>query len=307
MKRLLTTILFVVLALWVVDRIGGKIMWMVNQNTNTILGVKLKYLADEAHEDIIILGTSRSNFHYVSSIIEDSTCMSVYNGGIDGSDNIYSHYFVLNQIVRHHIPKIVCLEVMPSDYASDIHAFETTTFFAPYIGRSESADSIFIHSGNYWKYKLSHLYRYNAKAVADLGGLLLDKMKTNDKGYIPLAKPDVFPSIKSSHSCEPTDSLKLLYLQKFIDCCKQNGIQLLLTISPSYTLVFPELYKPLKDIANQNQIPFLDYHTQGVFHDDPQYFKDNRHLWDKGARIFTSMFVHDLKQVMAIKGCYCEH
>ena len=108
MKRLLTSILFVVLTLLIVDRIGGKIMWMVNQNTNTILGVKLKYLADEANEDIIILGTSRSNFHYVSSIIEDSTCMTVYNGGIDGSDNIYSHYFVLNQIVRHHIPKIVC-------------------------------------------------------------------------------------------------------------------------------------------------------------------------------------------------------
>ena len=307
MKRLLTSILFVVLTLLIVDRIGGKIMWMVNQNTNTILGAKLKYLAEEANEDIIILGTSRSNFHYVSSIIEDSTCMTVYNGGIDGSDNIYSHYFVLNQIVRHHTPKIVCLEVMPSDYASDINSFETTTFFAPYIGRSESADSIFIHSGNYWKYKLSHLYRYNAKAAADLGGLLLDKMETNDKGYIPLAKPNVFPSIKGSYSHETADSLKLLHLQKFIDCCNLNGIQLLLTVSPSYTSVFPELYKPLKDLANENQIPFLDYHTQGVFDNCPQYFKDNRHLWDKGARIFTSMFAHDLKQVMEIQESNCDN
>lgn len=301
MKRLLMSLVFIITALFIVDRLGGRIMWQVNQNTQSILGIKLKYLATEANEDLILLGTSRCNFHYVPSILKDSTGLSVYNGGINGSDNIYSHYFVLNQILTHHIPKIVCLELMPSDYICDDKSFETTTFFAPYIGRSVRADSIFIHSGSYHAYRLSHLYRYNAKAVADIAGLIYSSQQIIDNGYIPLEKPTDHPKIKEPHILDKTDTLKLQYLQKFITLCKDNNIKLVFTISPSYTIVSHEMYKPLKDVAYSNEIPFLDYHTMGLFADKPEYFKDNRHLWDKGARTFTAIFAQDLKLAVQIQ------
>jgi hypothetical protein len=66
-------LLFIITALFIVDRLGGLIMWQVNQNTQNILGIKLKYLATEANEDLILLGTSRCNFHYVPSILKYST------------------------------------------------------------------------------------------------------------------------------------------------------------------------------------------------------------------------------------------
>lgn len=69
MKDLLKSLLFVFVALFAVDRIGGQIMWWVNQHTQDISGPKLKYLANEVDADIILLGTSRCNFHYVPSIL----------------------------------------------------------------------------------------------------------------------------------------------------------------------------------------------------------------------------------------------
>ena len=68
-----------------------------------------------------------------------------------------------------------------------------------------------------------------------------------------------------------------------------------------YTKVDPTHYDVLKYLAKRNQIQFLDYHTVGLFHDHPEYFRDSAHLWDKGARIYSSRFASDLKQIINIE------
>ena len=299
MKRLITSFLFILVGLFFVDRIGGQIMWWVNQNTNDISGPKLKYLADNVNEDIILLGTSRCNFHYIPSIITDSVGLSVYNGGIDASDCIYSHYFVLNQILRHHTPQIICLELMTSDYIISNNPFETTSFFAPYIGRCERADSIFKLAKNYWTYNLCHLYRYNAKAVSNIGGLFINKNQENNNGYIPLKQPNIHPQkLEEVHTNNNIDSLKLEYVEKFITLCKNKKIKLFFTVSPEYTIADIDLYDTLKNIALKHEVPFFDYHSKKLFHEHPEYFKDKTHLWDKGAKLFTTIFAQDLKRYL---------
>ena len=297
MKNLFRSILFIFIAMFAVDRTGGQIMWWVNQHTQDMSGPKLKYLANEVHSDVVLLGTSRCNFHYVPSILSDSIGMSVYNGGIDATNCIYAHYFVLNQILLHHTPKIICLEVMKSDYEVSDNSFETTSFFAPYIGRSEKADSVFRDAGNYWYYRLCHLYRYNAKAVSNICGLLVNKQQNCESGYIPLPQPMFFPErLEKVHRSDHIDELKLKYIKKFIMLCKSRHVALVFMVSPSYNKADKDVYDTLKNVAKEYNIPFFDYHTQGLFLDHPEYFKDNEHLWDKGARLYTSIFGHDLKQ-----------
>ncbi|MCM1373164.1 MAG: hypothetical protein NC113_10120 [Bacteroides sp.] len=298
MKRLSVSFLFVLSMLLIVDRAGGKIMWWVNQHTNDLSGPKIRYLAHEANEDVVLLGTSRCNQHYVPSIISDSIGMSVYNGGIDASDCIYSHYYLLNLMLTHHKPKVICLDMMRDDYARKDNPFASTSFFAPYIGRAYRADSIFRHAGSYWPYRLCHLYRYNAKAVSNIGGLLVNRQRNNDNGYIPLPSPRHYPKMAHSHTTNNIDTLKCLYIQKFIDLCKDNDIKLVFAVSPQYSTTDKELYDTLKGIAHRNGIPFLDYHTTGMFLDHPEYYMDKLHLCDKGARIFSSAFAHDLKRIL---------
>lgn len=302
MKKLAVSIIFVLVGLFAVDRLGGMVMWWINQHTHDVSGPKIKYLVNNVHEDVVLMGTSRCNLHYVPSIISDTLGMSVYNGGIDASDNIYAHYIMLNHILAIHKPKVICLDVMTSDFAKRPDPFNTVSFFAPYFGRNEGADSVFRLAGKYCCYRVSHLYRYNAKAVSNIAGLAINRNAGGDNGYIPCPQPRFFPDVLQ-HSNTPmaVDSLKLNFVQRFIDLCHRNDIKLIFVISPMYTQIDADHYWPLKDIAKRNNIPFLDYHEAGLYQDHPEYFKDPAHLWDKGARLYSSVFASDLKRVLEEK------
>lgn len=299
MKRFIISFLFILVSLFAIDRLGGKVMWEVNQHTHDVSGPKIKYLVNDVHEDVILMGTSRCNLHYVPAIISDSIGMSVYNGGIDASNNIYAHYMMLNHILSHHIPKVICLEVMGSDFSKQAGSFNTITYFAPYIGKNERADSIFRLAGLYWKYNLSHLYRYNAKAVSNIAGLAVNRQEGGDNGYIPHLKPFHYPEILEN-STTPTeiDEKKIEFVQRFINLCQENHVKLIFMVSPKYTRVDASYYNVLKTIALKNDIPFLDYHTRGLFLNHPDYFYDASHLWDKGAKIYSSIFASDLKRII---------
>lgn len=301
MRKLTVSLLFVLGGVFVVDRLGGKAMWWVNQHTHDVSGPKIKYLVEGVHEDVVLMGTSRCDVHYVPAIIRDTLGMSVYNGGINASDNIYAHYIMLNHILARHTPKVICLEIMPNDFAEQNDPFQTITFFAPYLGRNEKADSVFRLAGKYWQYKISHLYRFNAKATSNIAGLFVNRHANGDNGYIPIPQPAQTPTVlKHAGKLRKTDQTKIEYLQRFISLCKEHRIRLVFTISPMYLKVDADYYNVIKTLARENDIPVIDYHTQGLFHDHPEYFKDSAHLWDKGARIYSSKFASDLKQTVCM-------
>ncbi len=299
MKKLLISILFVLVGLFAVDRAGGFAMQWVYDNTDNYIAEKIRYLADEADEDVILLGTSRCNFHYVSPILGDSLGMTVYNGGVDGSESIFSHYISLSLLLEHHTPKIVCLELMGNDFAKYENPFEAISVFAPYVGRSAESDSIFYKAGSLWKYEISHLYRYNSLAVNNIGGMFFDSQEDDVCGYIPNPKPAFHPDKPFTIDLDiEVDQLKMHYLQKFIDVCRERDIKVVFAISPMFCIARKSLYAPIDSLAKKNGIPFLDYHTSGLFLDHPEFYRDGGHLWDKGARLFTSIFAHDLKQLL---------
>ena len=107
MKKLICSIAFILIGLFITDRVGGIAMNWVCQHSNDVLAPKLRYLQKEVDEDIILMGASRCHHHYLPSIIEDSLGASVYNAGIGGSNNIYSHYIVLQHILARHTPKLI--------------------------------------------------------------------------------------------------------------------------------------------------------------------------------------------------------
>lgn len=88
----------------VMDRLWNNMPDTVSQTakTNTFL--------NKVEADVIVLGSSRAAHHYVSSILEDSLGMSVYNCGHEGMDLIYCDA-VLESIVKRGVPKIVILDM----------------------------------------------------------------------------------------------------------------------------------------------------------------------------------------------------
>lgn len=302
MKRL--TIFFLTTAiLWfAIDRIGGMGMFWINQHTHDMTSPKLKKIVQGTDAQVIMIGTSRCNGHYVPSIIGDTLGLTVYNAGIDGSDNIFAQHMALCHLLVHSKPQMVCLEVQNSFIEVEEDAFATTSFFAPYFGLNRLADSVFFEAGTYRLYQFSFLYRFNAKALPNITGLLKNRWGNEDNGYIPKTQPAFFPDkLEKEDNLQELDSKKLEYVKRFIILCQQNGIKLVFMVSPKYSIVDAHHYDVLKDIAKQNGIPFLDYHTSGLYLDHPEYFKDGSHLWDKGTRLYSSVFASDLKRVL--KSC----
>ena len=180
--RFIVSLLSVGVMLFVLDRVGARVMWWVNQHTHDVSGPKIRMMTDSVDADFVMMGTSRCNSHYVPAILADSLRLTVYNGGVDASGCIFAHYFLLQQLLRHHSPKMVGLDVLPNDYMVNPSSFNTMGFFAPYIGRSKEADEEFHEAGTYWYYQISHLYRYNSKAVSNLAGLLVNRQDHVDRG-----------------------------------------------------------------------------------------------------------------------------
>ena len=105
MFRFLVSLLSVGAMLFILDRVGARVMWWVNQHTHDVSGPKIRMMTDSVDADFVMMGTSRCNSHYVPSILADSLRLTVYNGGVDASGCIFAHYFLLQQLLRHHSPK----------------------------------------------------------------------------------------------------------------------------------------------------------------------------------------------------------
>ena len=88
MKRTIVSILRILLGLYVVDRIAGIIMARLTANSDTVAVGRISHIVYEDTPDVLILGSSRAEHHYVSTILADSLGMNVYNAGIDGAEGI---------------------------------------------------------------------------------------------------------------------------------------------------------------------------------------------------------------------------
>ena len=304
MKRFFLA-LFLIFVLWLaIDRSGAAIMWWLQQHSQDTTSSKIKHIVENISADVVLMGTSRCNGHYVPSILSDSLDMSVYNAGIDGSDNIFAQYMVLSYILQYHTPKVVCMEVQNSFLDEEEAAFLTTGYFAPYFGLCAEADSVFRLAGTYPFYNLSHLFRYNTKVLAMITGQFKSHLDNEEHGYIPNPQPDTPPELTRWNTGPfHLSNEKLEYMEKFIQRCKERDIMLCFMISPAFSIVDSTYYAQLKAFSARYQIPLLDYHTSGYYLNHPDYFKDSYHLCDKGAQHYTSMFARSLKQLLiALQG-----
>ncbi len=293
-RKFLRNLLILLVAWFAIDRVGADLMSAAHERTTYSKARKIREITSCVDADVVLLGTSRCQYHYVPSILSDSLHMTVYNAGIDASNNIYSQYAALSCILRYHTPKMVCLDTGESEFgAGDAHDYDPLNVFAPYYGLCSTLDSLFRRAGQAPLYSLSHLYRYHTKAELTLGGLVLRADTLEEHGFYPLFTPATPPEPVAAPVLA-VDSLKLDCFRRFIALCREHDIMLILAISPSLTQFPPDFYAPIREMAAAYDIPLFDYDTSGLFTDQPELFCDATHLTGDGARRFTSHFAHDL-------------
>lgn len=299
-KPIITIVVFVTLVI-LSDYMFGTICnyLFVNAKPNTTTYREL-YQYKELESDVLMMGSSRMQHHYVSSIIEDSTNMSVYNLGKDGA-GIYRSYAYLHFISRRKLPKLIIYDpyyydlyfeygITPEDdvikQLKPLKIYAHDPFVRAMIKDISPNEDIKLHS---------NLYKYNSEFVR----LLRDKTTLRrtleeSNGYEPLYRTlDYEP--EQTNEILTIDNNKISYIQKLINLCEDNNIKLVFTLSPMYKFNIEKYFIPLMKLCHDNNIEFISFNNTELFNSHREYFQDQNHLNDTGARIYTEMLIKELR------------
>lgn len=301
MKRFITKILIFAIIIVISDVLWGYFFryWLHNINSGTI--GKANYISEQLDDDVLIFGPSRAEFHYNPIILSDSLGMTCYNCGASGY-GILAAYGRLSIIKEHHQPKVIIYEVS-RDF--DIITSDNNKYLGLFKTDYERGDiaAMFNDIDSTQKYKmLSQMYRYNSNLSHNPITIFkpFDGKYTPDKlrGYKP--QKETFDSMKINlshmNSDGEIDSLKLRYIEKFIDLAQ--GTKLFFVSSPIWYGMSAEHLAPIKEICTRRNIPFIDFSNNPKYVHNNALFKDGKHLNDKGADEFSKDLVRKLRPML---------
>ncbi len=295
MKKYFRNIAIFIVVIIVVDFCFGLACDYLNSHAKGGGVGKRYYIAKESNEQIMLFGSSRMSHHYIPQMIEDSLGMTCYNAGEDGNGIILSYGF-LKMMLKRYTPDFIIYDISGFDLYQDDN-MKYISLLKPFC-EDEDVIDIITSVDSKEKYKLvSNLYRYNSLWIRMLGANL--RPSHNKKGYLPIKGEMNYDPEINLDSNEVIDPLKLAYLKAFIKDCKENDIKLFFAVSPRYKgELFGEIYPELRSLCAEYDIPFWNYFDDTLISNNKQFFKDQTHMNEVGARVYTDMIVKKLQAVL---------
>lgn len=233
--------------------------------------------------DIIFMGTSRANNHFVTKIFEDKG-YKAFNYGISGSHLFETSLLLKLMVANNYEIKNLILEADLS-MCSLKRDEGTTARFMPYIHGNELIKKHFEKEPDFYPIYYLPFYRYikfdNKIGFREFSNVAR-KVPTNtlhNKGYYPLL------SNKKGNMKNDISPLKVIrnkYYEEIKEICKQNNIKLTVVMTPMC-----ENTKGLNYFNKVQQLYPEIHNFENVITDD-KYFSSCGHLNNEGAILFSS-------------------
>ena len=246
--------------------------------------------------DVLILGSSRANHSFDCKIMHNELGLSCYNAGRDGMNIMYDGMILFSYLERY-IPKLVVLDLNAS--MLDDSWNETWQEMLCFYGMSEAVDAVINSQAKPIEIlKLqSNIYRYNKTWEWLLKARLSQDQSFLD-GYRPMPVQHDSPgTVDSVNQTFKADKNNLEMLDKIVKRCKDRGIQLIITYSPSLIVDSGNFAQFLLDYGRKNRLVVFDWNGDVNYSSKPQWFYDKTHLNEDGAKNFTIDFVEKLKSL----------
>lgn len=286
------------------DIIGGKMFSCLHNYAfnHSPYGLLTEYAMEKVNTDVVIIGASTANHHYVSSLLADSLQMSVYNCGKDGCGFLHQ-CGIIDGILKRYTPKVIIWDIMPS-YLSrpSSKQLDRLSDFNEYYDKNDYCKKLINLRNPNEKYKMqSYLYRYNSRILA----LIYKSAVIYDypaDGYLPLSNIGYeYPSFIDEKTKDEFDERLKIRLNYIISECRQKEVKLLLSLSPRFVnsdYLKTRVYEEWCKIAKEQNIPLIDYYNTPFFLNDSTLCKDNAHLNDRGAHMFTNKWIGEARQYL---------
>jgi hypothetical protein len=249
--------------------------------------VEKVYNSTAENYDVVILGSSRANNHFVPKLFENKG-LKTFNFGMSGAHLFEASLMLKLMAERNYKIKTVILEAdlgLCNEEASETVAAK----FLPYIHYSETIKNHFSQVENFNELYYIPFYRY-IDSDALIGFREMYNTATNkptnildNLGYHPL---------ESKKNGNMKNDIRVLkpgrnkYFEEIKSICKKNQYKLISVMTPMCTNV-----KGLDYFEKVNQIYPEIYNLENVVEGD-QYFSSCGHMNDAGARRFTAIVLN---------------
>ncbi|WP_394775073.1 hypothetical protein [Flavobacterium sp.] len=250
---------------------------------------KIGYIYNTAPKnyDVVILGSSRANNHFVTQMFSDKG-FKAFNFGMQGSKLFESDLVLKLLLEKKNTIKNVIIDVdvtLKSEQKSD----GTFIHFLPYLHSSAVVKSQFEDLDDFKSFYYIPFYRY-LKYDAKIGFRemffysLNKKSKELDNGGFDGLKSNAEKLNEENLNFEPKANH---YYEEIKKICKTNHINLIAIMTPMCENVigkdyFKKVNKLYPEIHNYENVVIED-----------QYFSSCGHMNNQGARIFTARIIKD--------------
>jgi hypothetical protein len=251
---------------------------------------KIDYVYNSKNEnfDVVILGSSRANNHFVAQMFEDKG-LKTFNYGMSGGHLFEASLLLKLMVERHYKIKNVILEAdlnLSNDHQSEGIAAK----FLPYLHQSETIKKHFEQEDDFMELYYIPFYRYvkfdGRIGFRELYNTALNKSTNtlDNKGYYSLVK-------RKGNMKNNIVNLKPLqhnqYYEEIKQICKANKINFIAVMTPMCENTkginyFEKVQKLYPEIHNYENVVVED-----------RYFSSCGHLNDTGARLFTARILRD--------------
>ncbi|MCJ1805544.1 hypothetical protein BWK60_11470 [Flavobacterium covae] len=240
--------------------------------------------------DVVIMGTSRANNHFVPSIFEEKG-YKTFNFGMSGSHLFETNLMLKIMLQQKFKIKNLLLEADLS-ICNEKRDEGTTSRFMPYLHSNPIIKDHFRSEVDFLQLYYIPFYRYlkfdNKIGFREINKSFL-KERTNlldNKGYYPLRGTNWKRMNNNISGLKP---MRNRYLDDIKRICKEHNIQLFLVMTPMCKST-----KGMSYFEKINKIYPEIHNFENAITDD-HYFSSCGHLNNQGATEFTKYILNHLK------------
>ena len=239
--------------------------------------------------DVVILGSSRANNHFVTNIFEKNG-LKTFNYGMSGGHLYEASLLLKLMIERNYEIKTLILEA-DLNLSNDKQSEGVAAKFLPYIHRSEIIKNHFEQEPNFNELYYIPFYRYlkfdSKIGSRELFNTIIQKktVATENGGYYALGVNKKGNMKNNIVSLNPLKRNK--YYEEIKQLCKANNIHFIPIMTPMCENVigmnyFEKVKSAYPEIHNYENVVI-----------ENKYFSSCGHMNDNGAKKFTSIVVRD--------------
>lgn len=296
MKKFIRYIILFVAAIALLDIVFGWVNRAMERRAHTAN----YHCCYEAHEDILILGSSYAVREVIPSILTDSLGLSCYNAGEAGNGALCA-WVRYNMFLRHHTPQLIIYALTPgydyvqigSDYTEYLKSFKA------YYGIEPTVDEVYRNMGEPMDgIRLrSAFVRYNSHWILSAKDAIRPSQQ-NQHGYNPFYSTFTPYAVPDSAGTEPVsiDQKKFAYFESLMRDATARGIRVICFLPPHYYNTYhAQSHEPALALCRELSIPVIDNYNDPFYQARPELFGDKDHLNHTGAQIYTAQLAQYIK------------